>query len=79
LTVPPRRPEIPNYREREALQSLRHGRWADAQSLHPAGPVVIAGMVRKGWIEENLDTKVPAYRITEPGRAAFSAKITRLR
>jgi DNA-binding PadR family transcriptional regulator len=38
-------------------------------------------MVRKGWIEEQLDpkTNVPAYRLTEQGQAAFSAKITKLR
>jgi hypothetical protein len=77
LSMPAGSPDIPNFRERPTLQSLRHGRWSSIQSLLSIGPKTIAGMLRKGWIEVCVDggTDLGKCRITDKGRAAFSAKI----
>jgi predicted transcriptional regulator len=41
--------------------------------MHPAGKQIIAGMLKKGWIEKQSDGR--AYRITAAGAAALKAVI----
>jgi hypothetical protein len=70
----PRDPEIPNHRERLALQLMTHGNWAVAKDLYPAGKVTVANLVRKGWIDQGIEpTGARQFRITQAGRAALAA------
>lgn len=74
--MPPRLAEIPQYRERVALQSIKHRSWAPQTALHPAGKGTVASMLRKGWIEQQIGPGgAPQFRITEAGKAAIAAKI----
>jgi hypothetical protein len=74
--MPPRASEIPQYRERAALQSIKHRSWVPQTALHPAGEGTIASMLRKGWIDRQLGPGgAPQFRITEAGKAAIAAKI----
>jgi len=41
--------------------------------MHPAGKQIIAGMLKKGWIEKQSDGR--AYCITAAGAAALKAVI----
>jgi predicted transcriptional regulator len=41
--------------------------------LHPAGTKIIAGMLRKGWIEKQSDSRT--YCITPAGDTALRAVI----
>jgi len=52
--MPARSAEIPHYRERAALQSIKYRSWVPQTALHPAGKGTIASMLRKGWIERQL-------------------------
>jgi hypothetical protein len=71
-----RPPEIPQYRERVALQMIRHRKWVPQSVLHPAGEGTIATMLRKGWIERQIGPGgEPQFRITDAGKAAIAAKI----
>ena len=71
-----RSPEIPQYRERVALQMIRHRKWVPQSVLHPAGEGTILSMLRKGWIERQLGPGgEPQFQITEAGKAAIAAKI----
>jgi hypothetical protein len=74
--MPARSSEIPHYRERAALQSIKHGSWVPQEALYPAGDGTVANMLRKGWIERQLGSGgAPQYRITEAGKIAIAAKI----
>jgi hypothetical protein len=42
---------VPNHRERQIMQYLRHGGWVRASAL-PAGTRLIDGL--KGWIEQEI-------------------------
>lgn len=74
--MPPRTSSIPQYRERIALQSIKHRNWVPQAALQPAQEGTIATMLRKGWIERQLGPGgQPQFRITEAGKAAIAAKI----
>jgi hypothetical protein len=74
--MPPRVAGIPQYRERAALQSIKHRGWVPQTALHPAGEGTIASMLRKGWIDRQLGLGgAPQFRITEAGKIAIAAKI----
>jgi hypothetical protein len=74
--MPARSAEFPHYRERAALQSIKHRSWVSQTALYPAGDGTIAGMLGKGWIERRLGPGgVPQFRITEAGMTAIAAKI----
>jgi hypothetical protein len=74
--MPPRVSGIPQYRERAALQSIKHRRWVPQIALHPAGDGTIACMLRKGWFEQQIGPDgALEFRITEAGKAAIAAKI----
>jgi hypothetical protein len=73
--MPPRSSHIPHAIERSALQELISGRMLSSVELHPAGKETIAGMLSKGWIVSEADSKGVRYRITAAGEAAFRAKI----
>jgi hypothetical protein len=74
--MPQRVSGIPQYRERAALQSIKHRRWVPQIALHPAGDGTIASMLRKGWIERQLGPDgALQFRIMEAGKAAIAAKI----
>ena len=67
--------QIPNTRERTALQLLRPGGWrAIKQLVQASGPKTIEGMLRKGWIERS-PSNLASCRITPDGYAALIAKI----
>ena len=71
-----RDPEIPNHRERSALQSMTLGNWVAEKELFPAGKATVASLVAKGWIEPGANTSGPRqFRITQTGKMALSAKI----
>jgi hypothetical protein len=46
---------IPRATERAALQEMSLTKGLPAEQLHPAGTQIIAGMLRKGWIERQPD------------------------
>jgi hypothetical protein len=75
--MPAAPPNIPQYRERVALQALLHGSWASARALHPAGAATIARLIKKCWIEEKVDAAAGSsqYRITVEGKTALVAKV----
>ena len=74
--VPARSAEIPHYRERAALQSIKHRSWVSKAALYPAGDGTIASMLGEGWIERRLGPGgAPQFRITEAGKTAIAAKI----
>jgi hypothetical protein len=74
--MPPRISDIPQYRERAALQSIKNRNWAPQAALYPAGEVTIASMIRKGWLDRQIGPGgAPQFRITEAGKAAIAAKI----
>jgi hypothetical protein len=59
----------PNHHERQFMQWLEGRDWVKAFTLPPS-PKVVEGLLAKGWIEESLIEKRPAYRVTEKGLAA---------
>jgi hypothetical protein len=68
--------EIPHYRERASLQSIKHGNWIIQTALYPAGKQSIANMLRKGWIESRVDPSgAEQFRITQAGKDAMVTKI----
>jgi hypothetical protein len=74
--MPPRIAEIPQYRERAALQSIKNRSWVPQTALLPAGEGTITSMIRKGWLERQIGPGgIPQFRITEAGKAAIAAKI----
>ena len=73
--MPARSAEIPHYRERAALQSIKHRSWVSQAALYPAGDGTIASMLRKGWIERQPGSGGAQFRITEAGKTAIAAKI----
>jgi hypothetical protein len=74
--MPARSAGIPQYRERAALQSIKHRNWVPQAALHPAGEGTIVSMLRKGWIERQPGPGgAPQFRITEAGKAAIAARI----
>jgi hypothetical protein len=78
--VPQRSSDIPQYRERSALQSLKHEKWTSRASLYPAGDGTVATLLRKGWIEQQVGPGVQRqYRITEAGKTALVVRIPAVR
>lgn len=74
--MPARPSHIPHNGERTILQKLRETPALPLAKLQPAGRQTIAGMVAKGWIEQQLDARAVArFSITPAGEAAFKAKI----
>ena len=71
--MPPRPPHIPHATERTALQKMSRTRGLPPVQLHPAGRVIIAGMLAKGWIEKQPDGRT--YCITPAGDEALKAII----
>ena len=72
----PRMSEIPQYRERAALQSVKNRSWVPQMALLPAGEGTITSMIRKGWLERQIGPGgMLQFRITEAGKAAIAAKI----
>jgi hypothetical protein len=71
--VPPRPPHIPHATERGALQKMSLTRGLRPEQLHPAGRVIIARMLAKGWIEKQPDGRT--YCITPAGKEALKAII----
>ena len=71
--MPPRPHHIPHATERTALQKMSRTRGLPPVQLHPAGRVIIAGMLAKGWIEKQPDGRT--YCITPAGDAALRAVI----
>ena len=67
--------ETPNHREREFMQHLRGGGWVKAIMIPTGGPILIAKLFNKGWIEKRGDGRELAYRITEEGLAAKKAPV----
>lgn len=67
--------ELPNARERKALQNLRYSEWEYAGNLYPAGAGTIAKMIDRGWIEQLPDSAsgLKRFRITAAGIAALDA------
>jgi hypothetical protein len=70
-----RDPEIPNHRERSALQLVNSRNWVIRNDLYPAGKATIANLVRKCWIEKQMVNGGARYRITPAGEAALKVKI----
>lgn len=58
-----------NHRERQFMEYLRAGGWVKAFSL-PSSPRVIAGLLHKGWIEQQGSGRERCYRLTEKGLEA---------
>lgn len=71
----PRPSHIPHATERSALQKMSFTNGLAPERLYPAGKIVIAGMVAKGWIEKQPDGRT--YCITAAGDAALKAVIPR--
>jgi hypothetical protein len=71
--MPARPRHIPHATERTALQKMSPDRGLRADQLHPAGAQIIAGMLRKGWIERQPDGRT--YCITPAGDEALRAVI----
>src|SRR4051812_33901972 len=71
--MPSRPSHIPHATERSALQKMSPKRGLRPEQLHPAGPKIIAGMLRKGWIEKQQDGRT--YCITPAGETALRAVI----
>jgi hypothetical protein len=68
--------QIPQYRERAALRSIKFRSWVPQTALHPAGEGTISSMLRKGWIEQQLGPGGELqFRITEVGKLAIAARI----
>ena len=66
----------PTYRQREVLQFLMSGDWMPLLKLIAVGDRLLGNLVQVGWIERSRDVKTSdLYRITEAGRAAFSAPV----
>jgi hypothetical protein len=70
VSAPP--PHIPRANERTVLQKLTFSRGLTLSQLYPAGRILIASMVAKGWIERQPDGKT--YCRTTKGEEAM--KIT---
>lgn len=73
MPAPP--PHIPRANERTVLQKLTATRGLTRLQLYPAGHILIASMVAKGWIELQPDGRT--YCRTPLGEAAM--KITLLK
>jgi hypothetical protein len=71
--MPVRPNHIPHVRERTALQKMSCRRGVRPEQMQPAGKLVIAGMVAKGWIAKQRDGRT--YCITPAGDEALRAII----
>jgi hypothetical protein len=60
---------VPNHRERQLMQYLRGSGWVRAGTL-PHWPRVTANLLERGWIEQQLQSGEPFFRITEKGLEA---------
>jgi len=71
--VPPPPPHIPQVNERAVLQKLNPTHGLPLEKLYPAGKVLIASMVAKGWIKKQPDGRT--YCRTSAGDEALRAII----
>jgi hypothetical protein len=71
--VPPPPPHIPQANERAVLQKLSLTQGRPPEHLYPAGKVLIANMVAKGWIKKQPDGRT--YCRTPAGEEALRARI----
>jgi hypothetical protein len=71
--VPPPPPHIPQANERAVLQKLSLTQGRPPEQLYPAGKVLIANMVAKGWIKKQPDGRT--YCRTPAGDEAVKARI----
>ncbi|MET3843905.1 hypothetical protein ABIE49_005983 [Bradyrhizobium sp. OAE829] len=71
--MPPPPPHIPQANERGVLQKLSLTRGLPLEKLYPAGKVLIANMVVKGWIKKQPDGRT--YCRTAAGDEALKAII----
>lgn len=69
----PQPPHIPRANERAVLQKLSLTRGLPPEKLYPAGKVLIANMVVKGWIKKQPDGRT--YCRTAAGDEALKAII----
>jgi len=69
--MPARPRHIPHATERTTLQKMSPTRGLRPEQMHPAGKQIIAGMLKKGWIEKQSDGR--AYCITAARAAALKA------
>jgi hypothetical protein len=66
---------VPNHRERQIMQYLRLGAWVRATAL-PAEELLVDGLVRKGWIEQDIiSSGETCYRMAPRGLEAKTARI----
>ena len=64
-------PHLPTHRERHFMQHLRTGGWVKPSAITvPAGPALIASLLKRGWIEQQGAGNDLSYRVTEKGLAA---------
>ncbi|MBR1187339.1 hypothetical protein [Bradyrhizobium sp. AUGA SZCCT0160] len=67
--MPARPSHIPHVKERTALQRMSFTRGVRPEQMQPAGKLVIAGMLMKGWIAKQRDGRT--YCITPVGDEAL--------
>jgi hypothetical protein len=58
------------------MQHLRAGGWVKAIAIPSGGPVLIAKLLHKGWIEKTGGGRDLHYRITDKGLAAKKLPIS---
>jgi hypothetical protein len=58
------------------MQYLRAGGWVKAIAIPIGGPVLIAKLLKKGWIEKSGGGRDLHYRITDKGLAAKKLPIS---
>ena len=65
---------IVSHRERQFMQYLGSGGWANAANL-PPGRKLIESLLNKGWIEQRGTEKELTFRITDNGLDAKRAPV----
>ena len=65
---------IVSHRERQFMQYLGSGGWANAANL-PPGRKLIESLLNKGWIEQRGTEKELTFRITNNGLDAKKAPV----
>jgi hypothetical protein len=65
---------VPHHRERQFMQHLRVDAWVKATAVN-AGPILIANLLKKGWIERRGAGAQLYYRITEKGLSAKKLRV----
>jgi hypothetical protein len=64
---------IPTHYERQLMQQLRGRGWVKGSEFPPS--IVIATLLRKGWIEARGTGRELEYQITQGGMVAKTAPI----